>query len=465
MKRLRARTRRFPLPESTPQASAVRFSPASRPPVPGHASTDAQKIMDRRKKTRLFVRIYKAATKVHWRALIRRSLELVTVASMSAPILTMSRADDAARSLRRPSQVGTGARRYRADALLDKPHAGSMGLKSCEYGGKKRTVAPACSINVRTRGALWAARLSSTTISRRRRRGTSRRWTQSINRGVFIAPHIVLNASQRSTRRAPTSVRLSPQLRGRGSTGHCREAPTRASAPWPDSRPTRQERPSAGRRPDRSSPGTRGAPPGLSACLARLVAGVFFEDVPAPLQRPQHTRPMDLRLWRGALVVPRVSSSVVRSGRSWSSDCNNGRSTASTPAAAWCGHHRSPVAHALDPAHQGVEVDRKTRGDLGVVSVPPWYARTARSRSAVGYGFGMRVIDHGSITNSSEFRVRKLCRCSSRHAEGEDPLRQDRHCASDFRRQECHGGTCPAAPISLQEPIRFSRGLSRTSLR
>ena len=38
------------------------------------------------------------------------------------------------------------------------------------------------------------------------------------------------------------------------------------------------------------------------------------------------------------------------------------------------------------------------------VSVLPSYARTARSRSAVGYGFGMRVIDHSLITNSSEFR-------------------------------------------------------------
>ena len=38
------------------------------------------------------------------------------------------------------------------------------------------------------------------------------------------------------------------------------------------------------------------------------------------------------------------------------------------------------------------------------VSALPSYARTARSRSAVGYGFGMRVIDHRSITNSSEYR-------------------------------------------------------------
>ena len=44
--------------------------------------------------------------------------------------------------------------------------------------------------------------------SRRRRRGTSRCWTQAMNRGVFIAPHVVLNVSHRSTRMAPTSVRI-----------------------------------------------------------------------------------------------------------------------------------------------------------------------------------------------------------------------------------------------------------------
>jgi hypothetical protein len=37
------------------------------------------------------------------------------------------------------------------------------------------------------------------------------------------------------------------------------------------------------------------------------------------------------------------------------------------------------------------------------VSVLVSHARTARSRSVVGYGFGMRVIDHSWITGSSEY--------------------------------------------------------------
>src|SRR3982751_1641286 len=38
-----------------------------------------------------------------------------------------------------------------------------------------------------------------------------------MKRGVFIAPHDVATVSHRSTRIAPTSVRLSPQFIGRGS--------------------------------------------------------------------------------------------------------------------------------------------------------------------------------------------------------------------------------------------------------
>jgi hypothetical protein len=36
-------------------------------------------------------------------------------------------------------------------------------------------------------------------------------------------------------------------------------------------------------------------------------------------------------------------------------------------------------------------------------SVPVSYARTARSRSAVGYGLGEHEIDHSYITNSSDY--------------------------------------------------------------
>ena len=36
------------------------------------------------------------------------------------------------------------------------------------------------------------------------------------------------------------------------------------------------------------------------------------------------------------------------------------------------------------------------------VSVRVSYARTARSRNATGYGFGMHAVDHDRIPNSSE---------------------------------------------------------------
>jgi hypothetical protein len=138
---------------------------------------------------------------------------------MGAPVLAMPRAYHASGTLRGGSQGSASAWRDGANALLDQcAHAASMGLKSCEYGGKKRIVAPACSISVRTPPALCAAKLSRTTMSPRRRRGTSRRCTHAVNRGVVIAPQAVLSVSHRSTRIAPTSVRLSPQFRGRGST-------------------------------------------------------------------------------------------------------------------------------------------------------------------------------------------------------------------------------------------------------
>jgi hypothetical protein len=36
------------------------------------------------------------------------------------------------------------------------------------------------------------------------------------------------------------------------------------------------------------------------------------------------------------------------------------------------------------------------------VSVRDSYAHTTRSRSTLGYGFGMRAIDHNNTLNSSE---------------------------------------------------------------
>ena len=83
-------------------------------------------------------------------------------------------------------------------------------------------VAPAASISARTPGALCAARLSSTTMSPGRSWRTRCRRTQATNRGVVMAPHAVASrVTQPSRRMAPTKLRLSPQLRGRGSISSC----------------------------------------------------------------------------------------------------------------------------------------------------------------------------------------------------------------------------------------------------
>jgi hypothetical protein len=42
------------------------------------------------------------------------------------------------------------------------------------------------------------------------------------------------------------------------------------------------------------------------------------------------------------------------------------------------------------------------KATVAYVSLPDSYARTARSRNSVGYGLGLRAIDHGLTINSSE---------------------------------------------------------------
>ena len=203
---------------------------------------------------------------------------------MGAPVLTMARAYHASGTLRGGSQGSAGSWRDRTNALLDQCPRGFDGIEVVRVRRQEADVAPACSISVRTPLALCAAKLSRTTTSPRRRRGTSRRCTHAANRGVVIAPQAVLIVSHRSTRIAPTSVRLSPQFRGRGSTSsrprstHACERPIARFAPDSSRKTTRR----TSTRP--TSRGRRAAAPGLPDCLARPAAGVFFEDVSRALQ-------------------------------------------------------------------------------------------------------------------------------------------------------------------------------------
>jgi hypothetical protein len=63
-----------------------------------------------------------------------------------------------------------------------------------------------------------------------------------------------------------------------------------------------------------------------------------------------------------------------------------------------------PVSRACRTHSHRVLTAMAKRGATSTyVSVLSSYARTARSRNSIGYGFGMRAVDHDRITNSSEF--------------------------------------------------------------
>ena len=51
---------------------------------------------------------------------------------MGKPVLTMRGTDDVSRVLRHAAQGRRGTRGVLANVALDEPHAGSIGLKSCE---------------------------------------------------------------------------------------------------------------------------------------------------------------------------------------------------------------------------------------------------------------------------------------------------------------------------------------------
>ena len=75
------------------------------------------------------------------------------------------------------------------------------------------------------------------------------------------------------------------------------------------------------------------------------------------------------------------------------------------------GEHRPAVAAPWTQRTNVLMWTEKRAATSAYVSALPSYACTARSRSAIGYGFGMRVIDHRSITN---------CRVESRRGDGSE---------------------------------------------
>ena len=103
-------------------------------------------------------------------------------------------------------------------------------------------------------------------------------------------------------------------------------------------------------------------------------------------------------------LYARVNSSVVRSGRSRTSACNNATSTGDAHPPALAKGSSAPVSRWRRTQRWRVaSPTAKRSATSSYVSSLDSYARTARSRKAVGYGFGMGAIDHRVPINSSEF--------------------------------------------------------------
>jgi len=84
----------------------------------------------------------------------------------------------------------------------------SMGFRSGEYGGRKRSFAPAARIAFLTPGPLWLPRLSMMTISPGASVGTRNCSIQLVKLWPLMGPSSTQGASMRSDRSAATKVRV-----------------------------------------------------------------------------------------------------------------------------------------------------------------------------------------------------------------------------------------------------------------
>ena len=331
---------------------------------------------------------------------------MVSVTSMGAPVLAMPRAYHASGScavVRRAAPVRGATARMR---FLISAHAASMGLKSCEYGVKKRIVAPAC----------WNERADASRLVRSQ---------------IVEDDDVSATEAQHESTLHPLGK---PRRRHRAPRGAHRQPPIDAHradqrqvvAPVPRPRLDQLTTPKHPRvRAPHRQIGARFVEKDHAADIdaAKPVA----EGAPLPLDyrtvllgRPRafflKTYPVrcnarnTLDRWTCASgaarsLYTRVNSWVVRSGRSLIRACSNEMSTGEyQPPPRGAG---STVPRSRAPWTQRTNVlmwTEKRAATSAYVSALPSYTLTARSRSAVGYGFGMHVIDHRSITNSSEYR-------------------------------------------------------------
>ena len=138
---------------------------------------------------------------------------------MSEPVSTMPRLHDPACALGGSAQGGTGAGGDGADPLLDQAPPRCDGIEVGRVGRQKAD-GGAGLFDQRPAPARLVGRqvVEDDDIARAQPGDQAAGRTQVTKRAVFMAPQKVLRVSQRSRRIAPTSVKLSPQLRGLGST-------------------------------------------------------------------------------------------------------------------------------------------------------------------------------------------------------------------------------------------------------
>ena len=187
-----------------------------------------------------------------------------------------------------------------------------------------------------------------------------------------------------------------PSCAGAARSVPARAATTRATGPSPHSRPIRRERPGA--RPLSSGPrrGTPRARLGRAPDLARPAAIVFFANIPGPAERSPDAGAMYPTIRRHAVVRPgEFLARLVGLGVDQRLEYRPGdrRHPAPRP---WRADRRSRFRVAVAPqAHQRGRANLEAGGDdSGTARCATSYARTARTRSSRGYGFGMHVIDH-----------------------------------------------------------------------
>jgi len=102
-------------------------------------------------------------------------------------------------------------------------------------------------------------------------------------------------------------------------------------------------------------------------------------------------------------LYARVSSSHVWSGRLSISSLSTDQSTGDSQPPPFMSGSTVPVSRWRCTQRISVAAPIAKRAATSLyVSVRDSYARTARSRSSLGYGFGMGAIDHKSALNSSE---------------------------------------------------------------